>query len=242
MADFNRFVSIGDTIRKVLGILGLPRVNDVASSNDATARQMWALATECGQDLLDAHEWQILAKTFQITTTGALEYALPVDFQRFVNETGWNNTSRLPLIGPVGSQQWRMLQARQLGGTTLALQYVIENDKVVLYFEPSPAQTLTFEYVSRGWLQDPSNPAIFRDTPISDADIVMYPSRLMVSYLKHKWREAKGFDTNGSYKEYTDILDSTKSNDKPARDLSLTARSRYPYLGASNMPDTGYGA
>lgn len=242
MADFNRFITIGEVIRRVMGSLGLPKVTDVASSNDATARQMWNLAIECGQDLLDAHDWQILSKTFEITTTTALEYPLPSDFQRFVDETGWNNTSRIPLMGPIGDQQWRMLQARQLGGSTLALQYVIENDKVVLYYAPSPSQTLTMDYVSRGWIRDPSNPNQFKDIPVTDADIVLYDPRLMISFLKHKWREAKGFDTNASGAEYMGILDNMKYNDKPARDLSLSGRSSYPLIGIGNVSDTGYGA
>jgi hypothetical protein len=242
MSDFNRFVSVGDTIRRVLGVLGLPKFTDVASSNDATAKQMWDLITECGQDMLDAHDWQFLTRSYSITTTTALTYDLPVDFQRFVAETGWNNTSRIPLIGPLGSQTWRTLQARQLGGTTLSLQYVIENDKIVLYHVPAEEQVLTIEYVSRGWLRDAADPAVLKDTPTADSDIVLYNPRLMVSYLKHKWREAKGFDTSASYAEFMTVLDNMKSNNMPPRDLSLATRRAYPLIGIGNVSDTGYGS
>lgn len=242
MADFNRFVTAGEIVNRVLAVLGLARITNVASSSDATARQMWALLGECGQDLLDEADWQILNKTYEFTTDAGVEYALPSDLQRFVNSTSWNNTSRIPMIGPMNSQQWRMLQARQLGGTTLSLQYVIEGGKIKLYFAPTPAQTLTIDYISRGWVRDGADPDTFRDQLVTDSDIVLFPPRLMVAYLKHRWRDAKGFDTTASYVEYRNQLEMAKSNDAPKRDLNLAGRAAYPYLGIGNLPDTNLGS
>lgn len=242
MADFNRLVSAGEVVNRVLGSLGLPRFTNVASSSDATARQLWALLNECGQDLIDEYDWQILLRTYEFTTGAGTEYALPADFQRFIGTTGWNNTSRLPLIGPINRQQWRMLQARQLGGTTLRLQYVIEAGLIKLYFAPTPAQTLAIDYVSRAWIQDAAAPTTFRDQLVDDADIVLFPPRLMVAYLKHKWRDAKGFDSNSSYAEYRQQLSAAKGNDMPKKDLNLAGRAVYPYLGVGNLPDTHLGS
>jgi hypothetical protein len=241
MADFNRIETAGNIVRRVLGSLGLPQPADVVEATDATSRQMLALLVECGQDLVADFDWQVLDKTHEFTTTAATEYDLPEDWERYVDDAGWNNTGRMPLLGPLSAQQWRMLEARQLGGTTLRLQYVIENNKIVLYFAPSPAQTLAISYISRGWVEDAADPAIRRDYVANDADKVLFRPRLMVSFLKYKWREAKGFDASAAYMEYQNALDAAKYSDKPKSSLQISGRQGFPYLGYVNMPDTGFG-
>lgn len=239
MSNFVRYDTAGNIVKRVLGSLSLPVPTEVSSATDATSKQMWTLLTECGQDLL-RHNWQILTRTQSITTTAETEYALPTDFERYIDETGWNNTGRLPLIGPLSSQQWRLLQARQLGGTTIRLQYVIEGDLIKLYQAPTPAQTLTLEYISRGWVRDANDPDEYKDHPESDADIVLYRPRLMVAYLKQAWRMAKGFASTDQ--EYREALDDALYNDVSKSSLMLSSRAQYPYLGYQNMPDTGYGS
>jgi hypothetical protein len=242
MADFNRFITAGEVIRRVLAVQGLPRIENVSSSTDATARQMWALLTECGQDLLEEADWVNFVKTHSITTGAGTEYDLPVDLLRYVDETGWNNTSRFPLIGPVGRQVWRMLQARQLGGTTLRIQYTIEGNKIKLYFAPTPAQTLNIDYISRGWVQDATNPLVRRDYPAADADIILYQPRLIITALRLKWRDTKGFDTTSAMIEYGRALHAAKGNDRPASDLNLATRPSGNLISTRNLSDTGYGS
>lgn len=242
MADIDRYSSAGQIVSEVLGILGLPVPVSVASSSDATARQMWRLLTECGQKLTRVnHTWQMQYRTWEINTTGATEYDLPSDLARFVDETGWNNTSRIPMLGPMSQQQWRMLQARKLGGTTLRVQYIIQNDKLVLYFAPTPTQNLTIEYISRGWVSPAAAVDTRLDHVMADADTVLYPPELIKAFLKYKWREEKGFDTTASKQDYDDMLEQCKYDDRPHRRLSLVTQGAYPYVGVVNLPDTGIG-
>jgi hypothetical protein len=241
MANFDRFITAGEVVRRVLAIQGLPKIENVSSSNDATARQMWALLTECGQELLDKSDWETLVRTYTFTTGTGVEYPMPPDIQRFLNETGWNNTSRFPLAGPVGRQVWRMLQARQLGGTTMRLQYVIEGDKLKFYFAPNPAQSISIDYISRGWIQDATSATTFKDKPDVDADIVLYQPDLMVAMLRTRWRETKGFDTSASEARYRAALTSAKINDRPARDLDMASRASGNLISVGNLPDTRYG-
>lgn len=242
MPDFNRTITAGETVTRVLKSLGLPvPTGSIVGSTDATSRQMWALLTELGQDILDEHDWQILGKTQLLTTTAALEYDLPSDLHSYTDAAQWNRTARIPLIGPVNEQIWQMLEARQLGGTTLRLQYKIENDKLVFYFTPSAGQQLALSYRSRAWVRDGSVPTTFRDYPANDGDVILFDPRLMISGLKLYWRREKGFDTGLNQAEYDKRLAEAKYNDKPKSDLGISGRSGFPYLGYSNMPDTSYG-
>jgi hypothetical protein len=241
MSEFNRYITANEVIRRVLGPLGLPKPADVFNSTEATPRQMIDLLTECGQELLAEYDWQILIATQTIVTTTDVDYPLPDDFERYIDGTGWNNTGRIPLIGPMSPQQWRLLQARQLGGTTLRLQYVIRDGLLSLYFAPNPTQTLQIDYISRGWVQDATDPTVHRDYVKNSGDLILYNPILIVNYLKYKWRDAKGFDATSAMLAYNKALEKARYSDRPHATLPLAGQRGYPYITNNNLSDTNYG-
>lgn len=242
MATFNKFKTANEIIRAVTGIQGLSKPTDITVSPDKTTQQMMDLLNELGSELLDKADWQSLIRTFSVATSAATEYDLPSDLMRFIDEAAWNHTNRLPLIGPLNPQQWRMLLARRLGGTTLRIQYTIRDGKMVLYFAPTPSQDLEMDYISRGWVMDADDNAIRKDYIEKAGDIVLFRNDLVIAGLKYKFRDAKGFDTTTARQQYKEILEKAIADDKPHQTLSLTGRSAFPYLGYINMPDTGYGS
>jgi hypothetical protein len=242
MSDINRYITANETIQRLCRVLGLPVPTSSAGATDSMTVQMWALLTECGQEIMDEYEWQIINKTYLLTIQDpVLEYGLPSDFQSFVDSTGWNRTSRIPLIGPLTSQQWQLLEARQLGGTTLRLQYLIEDDKLKFYWAPSDVQEIAIAYQGRGWVRDGTDPLIFRDYVENDGDIVLFDPRMVQSKLKLEWRRRKGFEVVDDQAAYDKALNTAKYNDRPKNDLQTSGSSSYPYLGYLNMPDTNYG-
>jgi hypothetical protein len=66
MADINRYITAKDVVVRALKILGLPAPVSPASATESNAKQMWALLTEVGQEILGEYEWQIRTKTFQV--------------------------------------------------------------------------------------------------------------------------------------------------------------------------------
>lgn len=239
--SFERYASAGEVVKTVLATMGLPTPQVVSQATDATSKQMWALLSECGQDLLNEYNWRMLLRTMTITTVpGQLTYPLPADFQSFVDDTGWNNTSRVPLIGPMTIQQWRLLQARQLGGTTLRMQYIVDDGALRFYFVPSSPETLTIEYMGRGWVQRVAD-STYADTVVSDDDTILFDRRLIIECLRHRWKQAKGFSTEADQQRFDSLLEASKYNDSPKNTLGLSGRSAYPYLGQWNLPDTRYG-
>jgi hypothetical protein len=227
----------------VLSAIGLPVPTSVAGSTDQVSIQLWSLLTELGQELLSEHQWQFKTKTYIINTDPLTKlYDLPIDFVRFIDDTAWNRTARLPLVGPMTEQQWSLLVARQLGGTTFQLQYRINNNQLELYYSPPDPNTLALSYVSRGWVQDGSDPSIFKDTMEADGDICLYDPRLIVSFLRFRFRRAKGFNTTDLEMEYNTALENAKNADSPGQTLNLSYSGQNDgYLGYKNMPDTGYG-
>jgi hypothetical protein len=242
MPDFNRYKTANVLVQDVCKIMGLPAPVSAAASLDSTSRQLWTLLSQVGQEVMDEYDWQIIDKTYNFMVQDpVLSYALPADLQKFIDSTGWNITSRIPLIGPLTSQQWALLQARQLGGTTLRMQYIIQEGFFRVYWAPSDAQEISISYQSRGWVQDGTTPTTFRDYVENDSDVVMFEPRLVITKLILEWRKKKGFSTVDDQAAYDKALSNAKYNDRPKVDLQTSGTASYPYLGYLNMPDQGYG-
>jgi hypothetical protein len=219
MANFNRYITALAIVQRVVQAMALPVPTTGASATDATTKQLWALLRECGQEVMDEYEWQIINKTYEFNIQDpTLEYALPEDLQQFIDSASWNLTSRIPLIGPLTTQQWQLLQARQLGGTTLRLQFIIEAGVFKVYWAPSDAQEVSMSYQSRGWVQDATVPTTYRDYPENDADIVLFDPRVMITKLLLEFRKKKGFSTVDDQAAYDKALKTAKYNDRPKND------------------------
>jgi hypothetical protein len=240
--EFARQVTGGQAVIDVMSTSGLTPPASIYDSTDKTAQQMWALATQVGQQLMDEFDWQALGRDYTITTDGVtLDYALPADFNGFYSDSSWNRTSRLPLIGSLQQYEWQMLQARSLGGTTVAMMYQVSNDVVEFYSVGTTAQTLVLPYMSRAWVVM-ADGVTYRDNLSLDDDVVRYDPQLFKAALKLAWFSSRGFDTAAVTAEYTRCLNAAQSKDAPGRAMTLNRRvPSNNLLGVLNIPDTGYG-
>lgn len=241
MAQYQRTLTVQDTVSRVLGALGLPAPTSVFDSSDGTVIQMRTLLNDAGEELLTEHEWQILSREHQITTVpGQVEYDLPADFDRYITSSQWNYSTRLPMLGSVTTQQWQELKARQLGGLTISLIFQVDQGKLVLYSSPSEAQNIVLPYLSRAWVQDATG--TLRDNATQNSDVILYDPALFRAKLQLDWMTNKGFDTTAINKKYNDLLTAAKNKDTPAQPLTLVPGGAVPLLGLANMPETGYGS
>lgn len=230
-------LTLSEAVTSVLQTMGLPVPNSIVGSDDAVTQQLIALATDVGQQLL-SEGWQFLDKDFEIITTAATQYALPDDFDCFVPDSQWNYTSRMPVVGSLTEQEWQMLNARDMGGTTFVLMFRLVDDQIELY-QPPLSQQIIMPYRSRGWVQPASGSP--RDHVTSNDDLILYEPQLFKHCLKLAWYEAKQFDTTKLLKDKEKLLSAAKAKDSPGRTLSLNRSSDFPLLGYLNIPDTGYG-
>lgn len=245
MADFSKQQTALTIIQEVCGQLGLPVPAAAVAGlpTDATPAQMVALLTYAGRRLCkptQGYRWTLLTKTFQLDTVpGTTLYPVPTDWDSFQDITGWNWSTRLPMV-QAGSPQWAALKARRLGGTTIALVYRMRGGQLELFFSPSTSQHLEITYTSRGWLLDADN-ITYRDYIKNDSDVVLFDPELMQVALKLRFLTTKGFDTNAAQSEYDDALEAAMNADSDAPVLSASSGNQYPLLGYLNTPETGYG-
>lgn len=242
MANFNRRITGSQAVIAVMKTLGLTAPTSIYDSTDKTVIQLWQLASEVGEKLLDEHDWEILGKEHTITTASpTLTYALPLDFNGFYPDSGWNRTSKFPVLGSMTEPEWQELKARSLGGTTIALLFQVSLDFVSFYAVPADAQTIVMPYMSRAWVVA-SDLVTYRDYLSTNSDVIQYDPQLFKVALKRAWMEAKRFDTAKVDKEYALALENAKAKDTVPRTLTLNNKSRMGgLLGTLNIPNTGLG-
>lgn len=241
MPAFQRYLTAQQMVVQTMQALGLPAPASIVGSTDKTALQLLALVNELGLELIGDGKWQAFDREHHITTVIAQDtYPIPEDLDYYTNDSQWNRTTRLPVIGPLEEYEWQMLKARQLAGTTFTMMFRISENNIIFYEPPSTVQEIYLPYTGKGWVR--SAALAYQDNVIADDDSIIYDPILFKMGLKLKWREAKGFDTTAQAKRFNDALSKAKAKDKPGRSISLISQADFPYLGIINIPDTGYGS
>lgn len=239
--EFTKYGNVAQVMTQAMGELGVTPPASFVGNSDTTTLQLLKFLTSAGQDLCLMNDWQFLHKEYTFATViGQVNYPLPVDWNSFVDSTMWNSASSLPVIGPVPPQVWRLLKARFAGGATISLMYRIVGNMMVFFQAPSQSNSVTSDYYGRGWILE-FDGVTYRDNPSADSDQILFDQRIVVPFLKFKWRTAKGFDTTSDSDDFSAAWDLVVGRDTPAPTLSIGPRSDYPYLGYGNIPDTGFG-
>jgi hypothetical protein len=207
----------------------------VVSSQDQDVRQLLALANAAGADLVKAWEWQFLLNEYTFVTTTASQYALPSDYDRLVNDTQWDRTSRWPGIGPASSQTWAWLKGQMIASVP-RYRFRILGNQFTTYPSPRVGFTYSFEYVGRNWIVA-ADGITYKSRFTADDDQHRYDDRLMVALLKSKYLAAKGLDSTIVQTEFIERLELCKSHDQAAPKLSLGPQIIDPLLGMQNVPD-----
>lgn len=241
---FNRYKTALAIVRTAMSRCDMEKPTSLTTAPDDTTLKFVDLLNFVGQQICESFPWQKMQKVWNFTTTGTLEYGLPADFDRFVNDTEWNRTTRLPISGPLNPQQWQTIVARGLGATTFQLHYKFENDKVVFYSEPSGSpQNLSFMYHTRGWVLDADDSATLKDEVVKDNDVILLPPLLVAVGIVLKWKQDRGFDTTAVQNEFDALAATGTAKDGPAYTQILgRTNGSTPLLGTANIPITNFGS
>ena len=231
--EFSKFSPIKTVLDDAFGELGLTKQMTYVGNDELTASQMVSLLTSAGQDLCTMHDWQMLHRVWNLPiVTGQREYALPADWNSFVNSTAWVGSD--PAIGAIGPVAWRALRADGVSSTT-TIRYRILGNKMILFNTPAADRTLDVEYYSRGWLLQ-NDQVTHRDNPDNDDNLVLFDRRIILPLLKLRWREAKQFDTSAATQEFNNAWDLIVGRDAPAPNLSIVGAGSFHLIDEANVP------
>lgn len=176
-------------------------------------------------------------------TTSALTfykvgYDLPTDWLKETPNTEWDRTNRWPLLGPKSAQEWAYLK----GGIVSAgprMRYRIMGDKFELNPNPAANTSLSFEYISKYWVESSAGAGKVKFT--ADDDTHVFDDYLISLGLKLRWLMVKGLAYDWVYNEYMDRLNKLQAQNKSAPILSVAPIRQSILLGVGNVPETGFG-
>lgn len=238
-------------IQQAMAELGLPQTREVVTSQDELVRQFLALLNRCGYELVQGFPWEQLDKQFLIETVeNQSSYDLPSDWSYFLDQTQWDRTNHWPLLGPKTAQEWQWLKGGLLSSGP-RIRYRVWGGKFEIFPTPSTANTpspgadtgvfapwtLAMEYISHNWLQSSTVANTTFNEVQSDTDIVMLDPWVVTSFLKLKFREAKGLDTQSFKEDFVNIFWSRTGKNKGAPMLTLAPRARTMLIGINSIPD-----
>lgn len=182
------------------------------------------------------------AGTAAAISFGQTAYAMPSDYDRSVDRTQWDKTKHWEMLGPCTAQQWEWLKSGYIS-TGPRIRWRIMGD----YFQIWPVvignEYLGFEYISKNWVLSSSaaNNVADLGSFVSDTDTSIFPDRLLVSGLKLRYYDAKGFDSTSLQLAYQSELSIAKANDSGSATLSMAPRQSTVLITQNNIQDSGYG-
>lgn len=203
------------------GILTNSQVSSVDSATQITMNQQ---ATTSGTGV---------TLTFSQT-----QYAMPADYDRQIDRTHWDKTQHWQMIGPETAQQWEWLVSGYIS-TGPIVRYRIFGSYFQIWPPQGTQHYLGFEYVSSYWAR--ATAGTEKSSFTVDTDTCIYPDRLMVIGIKHRYYQAKGLG-DVYLSEFNDQYDIAVANDSGSQTLSMNPRVPEVLLGWNNVPDSGYGA
>lgn len=242
------FETAGTIISDAALELGLvsTAITDPFGSLDPNVLQLCALINSAGKRMLKAADWGALTATgvtFNTAVGAASPFLSPSivqGFDRFVDGTVWNTTTKLPLR-PMTQQQLAAMKA-QAFSTAPYQYYLLSLPNVLLYPTPTAVQTISYAYIINSWVGSDYAGALYASRVTTKSDIPYFDSDALRSCLKMLFLQAKGFDSSAAREEYQEALEIAKGgmDAKPA--LSITGNpDASPLLTSDNVPVTSFG-
>ena len=233
-----------ELIQQATNEIGILQPSQLVGQVDDQSRQLLALANREGKDFAmlanSRGGWQNLHKEYTFTTvSGTPDYALPSDFEYFVQSTFWDGSMRWELIGPITAQEKQILRYGSVTSGPRRKFYIRENR---MYIEPEPTttgETIAFDYYSNAWCQSSGGTAQQRWS--ADLDTYKLDEDCFVQGIKWRFLRAKGLDYSEEKKAYDEDCMRVLARDGGARDLSLVRNEGVPFISMCNVPDSGFG-
>lgn len=227
---------------------GLAQPTTVFNSTDPTNALLFAAAEEEIESLMRAADWTVLQREHTFSTVASTgDYALPDDFERFIDGTAWDRSEYEQMRGPLSPGQWQAVKSSILGSSvSLTKRWRVKYDASTggnrFFIDPVPSSVanLVFEYVS-------SKPIVSSSTAVAawagDSDTTLFDEWLVRLGVKWRVLERLGLAYAEARDEYDRERDKAVANDGGMPALSIARRPlNEPHLlDSHNVPETGIG-
>lgn len=201
---------------------GIPKPAVVIGSTDAQVLQAMALLEEEVNDLASRHDWQGLTHQGTHTTIndedqGHIDTLSP-GFRYISNNTMWDTSVRLPVIGPLNGQQWQSIKAVLANGPRYQFRFL--GNHLLVNPVPPAGHAWKFEWVSKKAILDVDGTTV-KDFFTSDLDTFVLPDTLHLLGLRWRWLREKGLDYAELYQTYEFQVKDAMGRDGGAARVSM---------------------
>lgn len=203
--------------------VNVPAPATVTGSTDAQIKQIMAILEEEGNDLASRHSWQGI--TFEASHTslaqedqGAVSSLASNGFRYIKNDTFWDRTNQIRIIGPLNDQEWQ--QAKAMVPTGPDYRFRIRGGKLLVNPAPAAGHSWVFEYVSQNWILG-ADGTTYKQYFTLDTDTVLLPETLVLAGLKWRWKKEKGFDYAEDMRTYEMQVKDAMGRDGGRKTLSM---------------------
>lgn len=229
-------------VNNVLPEIGFPQVSTVVSNTNQTARLALAQANREGRSLAKKN-WRILIKRNVITTASSADsYSLPSDFDRFIHQTEWNDSTDTRMFGPVSDDEWQA----DLSGLTITtiedrfqLRADGNNNRLFVRPVPTSSENLSFFYAANSWCrsQGGQRQSAFE----ADTDVLLLDDFVFELGLKWRLLQAQKREYQVELAEYTNELKKSLARDGGMQTLRILGPVE-DWNPQANVGETGYGS
>ena len=204
----------------------------VVGSTDDGVLQMLALLEEEGNDLASRGAWESLTREATLTTVatesqGTVASIATNGFRYIKNQTIWDRTDKLPVLGATDSVDWQALKA--MASTGPRYQYRIRGGELLVNPVPAAGHDWRFEYVSQNWILG-ADGTTYKQYATLDTDTVLLPETLLIMGLRWRWLKEKGLNYAESFNSYEAQVKDALGRDggKPVLQMEMDDRRAKP--------------
>lgn len=175
-------------------------------------------------------------------TFGVDNYALPSDFEYFIQKTFWDGSYRWQLLGPLEAQEKQILRYG-ISPVGPRRRFWIRNN--LFYLNPVPTNNtdiMAYDYFSNAWCLG-GDGMTYQSSWASDSDTYLLDEDCFVMGLKWRFLASKGLNYTQEKQDYEEECTRILGRDGAERDLPLNAQSlsSINLLSDANIPDTNFG-
>lgn len=181
-----------ETVTDFCELQGVPAPTSVIGSTDTQVVQIRALLQEGLKSLSGRGPWERLINQALWTTT-ATESQGPITtlaangYRWMLPQTLWDRTEKLPLLGPIDSQDWQALKAIVVTGPRYSFR--LRGGEFITTPAPPAGHTWVFEYVSKNFIL---NGTTYKVKFTADDDEILLPDDIVAADLRWRWKAEKG--------------------------------------------------
>jgi len=212
---------------------GIPAPASVLGTTDPQVKQIRAILEEEGNDLASRGSWQEITleashTSLALEDQGAISTIASNGFRYIKNETIWDRTDQLPILGPLDSSEWQAMKA--IASTGPRYRYRIRGGKLLVNPTPPAGHSWEFEYVSQNWILG-ADLTTYKQYFTLDTDTILLPETLILMGLRWRYKKEKGFDYAEDMRTYEMQVKDALGRDGSKPRINMEGSDRGPTPG-----------